>query len=144
MSSPDAGWPLASPVLTRRATVALMLAMAVAATAGLLAWGPVGVSAGTHQFADARALWGVPYGGNVWSHLPLLPIGVWGLWRVSRLPATEPLRWVWACFFCCQMLATVGGMIYHWRPHDASFVWDHVPRSAACALFSAAFLAERI
>lgn len=136
--------PVASSVLMRRSTVALMFAVALAGAAGLVAWGPVGLVPHMHQFADARVVWGAPYGVNVWSHLPLVPLGIWGLWRVSRLPRSEPLRWVWGCFFCCQMLATVGGMVYHWAPSDLTFIWDQVPRSSACALFAAAFLAERI
>lgn len=131
-------------MLMRRSTVALMFAIALAGAAGLVAWGPVSLVPHMHQFADDRLMGGAPHGVNVWSHLPLVPIGLWGLWRVSRLPAAEPLRWVWGWFFCCQMLATVGGMVYHWAPSDFSFVWDQVPRSSACALFAAAFLAERI
>lgn len=133
-----------SSVLSRRATVALMFAMALAGMAGLVAWGPVGLVPHMHQFADTHAYAGVPNAGLVWSHIPLLPIGIWGLWRVSRLPADEPLRTVWAVFFCCQMLATLGGMVYHWQPNDYTFVVDQLPRSAACAMFAAAFLAERI
>ncbi|MFZ5525986.1 MAG: hypothetical protein ACOZE7_04970 [Pseudomonadota bacterium] len=133
-----------SSVLSRRSTVALVFAMALAGAAGLVAWGPVSLVPHMHQFADQRSLWGMPYAVNVWSHLPLLPIGLWGMWRVSRLPGDELLRWVWGWFFCCQMLATVGGMVYHWKPSDVSFIWDQVPRSAACSLFAAAFLAERI
>jgi hypothetical protein len=133
-----------SSVLSRRATVALMFAMVLAGAAGLVAWGPVGLVPHMHHFADTRMVWGTPNGGLVWSHLPLLPIGAWGLWRVSRLPSDEPLRGVWATFFCCQMMATVGGMVYHWQPNDLTFVGDQLPRSAACSLFAAAFLAERI
>ncbi len=136
--------PVASSMLMRRSTVALMFAIALAGAACLVAWGPVNLVPHMHQFADTRALWGAPYGANVWSHLPLVPIGLWGLWRVSQLPPGESLRWVWGWFFCCQMLATVGGMVYHWAPSDLTFVWDQVPRSSACALFAAAFLAERI
>jgi hypothetical protein len=42
------------------------------------------------------------------------------------------------------MAATFGGMFYHWQPNDLTFVGESLPRSAACALFAAAFLAERI
>lgn len=122
----------------------MVFAIALAGAACLVAWGPVALIARMHRFADTRVLWGTPNGGNVWSHLPLLPIGVWGLWRVSRLSRLESLRGVWTAFFCCQMLATVGGMIYHWHPNETTFVWDQLPRSAACALFATAFLAERI
>lgn len=133
-----------SSVLTRRATVTLMLAMALAAMVGLIAWGPVVLVSHMHHFADQRAWRGVPNAGNVWTHLPLIPIGLWGLWRVSRLPSSEPLRRIWFWFFVCQLLATLGGMVYHWAPGDVSFIWDQVPKSASSTLFAFAFLAERV
>lgn len=133
-----------SSVLTRRATVTLMLAMAMAAMVGLVAWGPVVLVSHMHHFADQRTWHGVPNAVNVWSHLPLIPIGAWGLWQVSRLPAHERLRWIWFWFFVCQLLATLGGMVYHWAPADVSFIWDQVPKSAASTLFAFAFLAERV
>ncbi|MDE2593823.1 MAG: hypothetical protein KGL57_06260 [Burkholderiales bacterium] len=121
----------------------LMLAMALAAMVGLIAWGPVVLVSHMHHFADRRTWHGIPNAVNVWSHLPLIPIGIWGLWRVSCLPATERLRGIWFWFFVCQLLATLGGMVYHWAPSDTSFIWDQVPKSAASTLFALAFLAER-
>lgn len=133
-----------SSTLSRRATVALMVAMALAAMVGLVAWGPVGLVPHMHHFVDEGTWMGVPNGINVLSHVPLIPIGLWGIWRVSRLPSNEPLRWIWGWFFLCQMLATLGGMFYHLAPGDSAFIWDQVPKSAACSLFAFAFLAERI
>lgn len=118
--------------------------MAVSVVLGLLAWGPIGLSAGQHHYADARTIWGVPNAMNVWTHLPLVPLGAWGWWRVSRLRGHDDLRRVWSLFFVCQMLATVGGMVYHWAPSDRLFVWDQMPKSAACTLMACAFLSERI
>lgn len=134
----------ASVAVSRRATLALMFAMALAGAVGLVAWGPVQLASHMHQFADQRPWLAMPHAVNVLSHVPLIPVGVWGLWRVSRLPKDEPLRWIWFWFFVCQMLATTGGMVYHWAPSDASFIWDQVPKSAASTLFALAFLAERV
>lgn len=136
--------PPLSPPLARRATVALLGAMAAATVMGLLAWGPVALGGHAHAHADVRAWAGVPNAVNVLTHLPLLPLGVWGLWRLAALRGHDALRPAWALFFACQMLATLGGMAYHWAPGDAMFVWDQMPKSAACALMSCAFLAERV
>lgn len=133
-----------SSPLTRRATVALLGAMAAATVMGLLAWGPVGLGPHAHGHADGRPWMGIPNAVNVLTHLPLLPLGLWGLWRLAALRGHDTLRAAWALFFVCQMLATLGGMAYHWRPGDAMFVWDQMPKSAACALMSCAFLAERV
>lgn len=130
--------------LSRRAHVALLAATALAVAALLLAWGPVSLSTRMHEFVDQRTVWGIPNGLNVLSHLPLLPVGLLGLWRLSRLPSHEPLRNIWAAFFISQILATVGGMFYHLQPASTYFIVDQIPRSAACALFACAFLAERV
>lgn len=131
-------------VLSRKGIATLMLAMALAGMVCLMAWGPVVLVSHMHQFADQRDWLGAPNGVNVWSHLPLIPVGLCGIWRVTQLPAGEPLRWIWAGFFICQLAATVGGMVYHWVPTDATFMWDQVPKSAASTLFALAFLAERV
>ena len=133
-----------SAALSRKAIATLMLAMALAGMVCLMAWGPVVLVSHMHQFADQRNWLGAPNGVNVWSHLPLIPVGLWGIWRVSQLPSGETLRWIWAGFFICQLAATLGGMIYHWVPTDATFMWDQVPKSAASTLFALAFLAERV
>lgn len=118
--------------------------MAIATILGLLAWGPVGLSSRMHHYADERIIWGVPHAMNVWTHIPLIPLGLWGLWRVASLKGYDELRRVWGLFFVCQILATVGGMVYHWAPSDHMFVWDQMPKSAACSLMACAFLAERM
>ncbi len=136
--------PDSPDTLLRRSTMAMVLAMALAGAALLVAWGPVNLVPHMHEFAGSDTRWSIPAALLVLSHLPLLPIGMWGLWRVSRLPAHEPLKLLWGTFFVCQMLATVGGQVYHWAPSNATFIWDQVPKSAACALFALAFLGERI
>lgn len=128
--------------LNRRSSLAMLLALVAASLMGLLAWGPVELSHHTHVFADQRAWLGIPNASNVLSHLPLIPLGLWGLHRVSQLQPGESLRAVWALFFSCQILATFGGMIYHWAPSDAVYVWEALPRSAACTFMACAFLAE--
>ena len=68
-----------SSQLTRQATLILMVAMALAGVVGLLAWGPVVLVSHMHQFADQRSWRGMPNALNVLSHLPLIPVGIWGL-----------------------------------------------------------------
>lgn len=136
--------PSMSSALSRRAVVALLAAMAAATAMGMLAWGPVGLSVHMHEYADGRTIFGIPNAVNVLTHVPLLPLGLWGFWRVARMPEHDDLRAVWGLFFVCQMLATLGGMAYHVIPTDVMFVWDQMPKSAACALMSCAFLAERV
>ena len=135
---------LSAQAVSRKATAAMMAAMALAGVVGLVAWGPVDLVPHVHVFADTGLWLGVPNGVAVLTHLPLVPLGFWGLWRVWRLPQGEPLCWIWGWFFVCQMLATVGGMWYHTSPGDTAFIWDQLPKSAACSLFAFAFLAERI
>lgn len=137
--------PLALPAqLNRRSSLVMLFALVAASLVGLLAWGPVELTRHSHGFADQRAWLGVPNAFNVLSHLLLIPFGLWGWQRVARLPAGEPLRLVWALFFTAQLLATLGGMAYHWAPSDQRYVWDQLPKSMACTFMACAFLAERI
>jgi hypothetical protein len=130
--------------LKRRSSLVMLFALVAASLMGFIAWGPVELTPRSHWFADQRTLFGISNAINVLSHVPLIPLGIWGLWRVAQLPQGEPLRMVWALFFASQMLATVGGMAYHLAPSDHLYVWEQLPKSAACTFMACAFLAEWI
>ena len=72
-----------------------------------------------HNFADQRTILGIANFWNVVSDLPFAVIGVSGLRgfrdRVSRL------------MFAGVFLTAFGSAWYHYRPNDASLVWDRLP-----------------
>lgn len=132
--------------LTRRCTVALLAALALSTLAGLLAYGPVTLSAHAHEFADQRPLWGLPSALDLLSHLPVIAAGLWGWRRIQALPASlpPPCRRAWATFFLAAAATGLAGAVYHWAPDDARFVLSQTTRSAACGLLVLVLLSERV
>jgi hypothetical protein len=95
--------------------VALFVAvLALAAIVGtFLALSPFPQDPDYHRFADQRAFFGIPNFWNVLSNLPFLVIG-WMLWK--RAPV-----------FALGLMATaLGSGLYHWKPNDATLLWDRV------------------
>jgi hypothetical protein len=99
-----------------------------------------------HDFADKRALMGIPNGLNVLSNLLFLFVGAWGLRTVfgcaQFLDARE--RWPWAAFFVGVTLTAFGSSWYHLNPNDTTLVWDRIPMTIGFLALVAANLAERV
>lgn len=130
--------------LDRRSALVLLAAMAAALLIGLLAWGPVPLTAASHQYADERVWLGLRNGANVLASLPLLAVALWG-WRVTRnSPWPEALRRAWSAFHACAALAAVGGALYHLLPQFVTWLLATTATSAAFAMLGAGALAERV
>jgi hypothetical protein len=104
-----------------------------------------------HNFADQRAVLGIPNFLNVASNLPFAVIGAWGmvfLFSNSRerdrafLDPRE--RWPYAVLFTGLFLTAFGSAYYHLAPSNPGLVWDRLPMSIMFAGFVAAVIAERI
>jgi hypothetical protein len=69
--------------------------VAVALTAGLVAVlaQPLPQDLAYHDFADRRAVLGLPYGFNVLSNVGFLLAGVWSLARVTRAALPPGSAW---------------------------------------------------
>jgi len=130
--------------LSRRCALVIFAAMGLALLAGMLAWGPIGVDARHHRYADGRAWLGVPNASNVLASLLLSIAGAWG-WlatRASRWP-TE-MRQAWMSFHVCAAAAGLLTGVYHLAPTDLSYLLAHVVASGAFTLLAAGVLAERV
>lgn len=92
---------------------------------------PLPQDVGYHDFADARALAGLPNAANVLSNLPFLVAGLWGVWLVSAREVSGHLRPAWGMFFASIFLTAVGSGWYHLSPDNASLVWDRLPMTMA-------------
>lgn len=119
----------------------LPLLLTVAVVLALVAAGPIALPAGYHDFADRRALFGIPNAGDVLSNLPFLLVGLLGLLRVSP---HRPASIAWNVFFSCVALTSMGSAYYHWAPSDVGLAVDRLPIAGACAALICAFVAERI
>lgn len=112
---------------------------------------PIAQSEAYHNFADQRALLGIPHCFDVISNVPFLIVGVWGIWRVlskrtagsSRfIDARE--RWPYVLFFIGVALTVFGSSYYHLRPNDSRLVWDRVPMTVGFMGLLGAMIGERI
>ena len=108
-----------------------------ASLAGLLLLPPIPQDQSYHQFADQRAIFGIPNFWNVVSNLPFLAVGAAGLWRFRDDPATIVL-------FLGIFLTGIGSSYYHSDPNDRTLFWDRLPMTLAFAAILALVVAERV
>jgi hypothetical protein len=117
--------------------VVVLLGLMSASLAGLFLLPPIPQDQSYHQFADQRAILGIPNFWNVVSNLPFLAVGAAGLWRFRDDPATIVL-------FLGIFLTGIGSSYYHWDPNDRSLFWDRLPMTLAFAAILALVVAERV
>lgn len=119
---------------------AVLLAVAVA--------GPhVAQPAHIHDYADQRALWGIPCALDVLSNLPFAFMGALGLFQLARLPreAFDAAQRFCAGLFFAGLLATaLGSSWYHLRADDPGLAVDRIAMSVAFAGLLGLLAATRI
>jgi hypothetical protein len=118
---------------------------------GLLAlalFGPaVGQPAHSHEFADQRALWGVPFGLDVLSNMAFALAGTAGIVRLLALPPralSNMRRAMSSLFFAGLLLTAAGSSWYHWQPDDAGLAVDRCGMAVAFAGLLGLAAADRI
>lgn len=126
-----------SPPL-RLAILAIVVAAAVAA---VMAQAPIRQPPAYHDFADGRALLGIPNLLNVATNLPFLVIGSMGLALCLRRRQPDA-PWSWMTFFAGVTLVFLGSAYYHVAPNDATLVWDRLPMTVGFMGLLLAVLAE--
>ena len=100
-----------------------------------------------HYFADQRTLFGIPNFWNVISNLPFIPVGIAGLFLLSRPLVAGGLasqRTGYAGFFLGATLIGLGSGYYHLEPTNYSLVWDRLPMTLAFMAFVAVIIGENI
>lgn len=134
--------PVAAAARGRR--VGLLVAVALAAVVAAVLVPPIRQDLAYHDFADRRAVLGVPHGLNVLSNVGFLLAGAWSLVRVARaaLPAWE--RGAGIAFGIGLLLTGLGSAWYHAAPSNASLVWDRLPLSALFPVVLAVAIGDRI
>jgi hypothetical protein len=117
-----------------------------AAVAILFLFPAIRQSEAYHNFADKRALLGIPNCLDVLSNVFFLFVGAWGLRTVfRRAQFLDPREsWPYAMFFVGVTLTAFGSSWYHLNPNDATLVWDRIPMTIGFLSLVAAILAERI
>ena len=117
--------------------VLVFLGLMATSLGGLLLLPPIAQDQSYHEFADQRAIRGVPNFWNVVSNLPFLAVGAAGLRRFRDNPAT-------VVFFLGVCRTGIGSSYYHWNPTDRTLFWDRLPMTLAFAAILSLVVQERV
>jgi hypothetical protein len=120
------------------------LLLAVIAVA-MLVHGPIPQLEHYHEFADPRAVLGIPNGLDVLSNAGFAMVAIWGLLSSRPHRKVPALQRGWpghALFLGALLLTAIGSSYYHLAPDNARLVWDRIPIALACAGLLAAVHAE--
>jgi Ceramidase len=115
----------------------IVLGLMVASLGGLFLVPPIPQDPAYHEFADQRALLGMPNFWNVVSNSPFVVIGAVGLWQFRRAPATVAL-------FLGILLTGFGSSYYHLDPNDRTLFWDRLPMAIGFMAILAITIEERV
>jgi hypothetical protein len=120
-----------------RRRVPILLALIAVSLLALLLLPPIAQDPQYHQFADQRALWGIPNFWNVISNIPFIAVGAAGLRRFHRHPGTMML-------FLGITLTGFGSSYYHWDPNDRTLFWDRLPMALSFMAILSIIVEERV
>lgn len=138
--------------LTRRARLAVVGLLPTLVLAIALFLPPIPQDLEYHDFADKRALYGIPSFADVATNLPILIAGFAGLIFLfrerGRIPGPRfrhPGETVsYGLFFAAVLLTSLGSAYYHLEPDNGRLAWDRLPLSLVFVSLLAAALAERV
>ena len=96
-----------------------------------------------HEFADRRALLGIPNFGDVFSNIAFLLVGIAGLAFClgNELGSGKP---AWIVLFAGVVFVSIGSSYYHWDPKNATLLWDRLPITIAFMGLFVALLSEYV
>lgn len=126
--------------------VFILLFTAAAAVAAFVA-PPVAQPLEYHNFADARAIYGIPRFMDTMSNLSFLIVGAIGLavvWRRREAFQTAPERWPYIVFFVGLALTCAGSGFYHLAPDNGRLVWDRLPITTTLAGLLVSQIGDRV
>jgi len=147
-----------------------VLAIVLFAIVAIFLLQPIPQSEAYHNFADKRALFGIPNFLNVVSNLLFLLVGALGIYHVLCCPAVcgacrpaatslssevttssrgatfiDPReRWPYFAFFVGVAITAFGSAYYHFDPRDSTLLWDRIPMAIGFMALVAATVGERI
>lgn len=99
-----------------------------------------------HHFADCRTIAGVENFWNVFSNIPFLLIGVYGIFYLinNRKKIIEPLFLNYILFFLGIILIGLGSSYYHLSPCNDTLIWDRMPMTISFMAFFSIIIGENI
>jgi hypothetical protein len=124
----------------RKLAVGIVAVLAIA-VAFLL--DPIAQDPAYHDFADERALFGVPNFWNVATNLPFLVAGALGLAGLPKL-SESALRTHYLVLCVAAALVAFGSAWYHLAPSNPTLMWDRLPMTVAFMALFSAIVADRV
>jgi hypothetical protein len=136
-------------LISRRTGVWVLVAFTILVVAGAALLPRIPQPQSYHNFADQRALFGIPNFGDVVSNLLFALAGAWGLIFLFRKSEQERFidpreRWAYVLVFLGLLLTAVGSSFYHLAPDNARLVWDRLPMTLAFMGLVSAMISERV
>lgn len=129
----------------RKRTVAMLLAITVAAVVGVFLLPRIPQDPAYHVFADQRTIFAIPNFWNVASNLPFVVAGLAGIWLIASRKAIgglPELRVAYLMFFVGATLTGIGSGWYHLNPSNETLLWDRLPMTIAFMSFLAVVIGE--
>jgi hypothetical protein len=121
----------------------LLVAVTVGGAAAAFLFSAIPQDPAYHEFADRRTLFGIPNFWNVFSNLPFVLVGTFGLGKLSRLePATLGPAYIVFCIGA--VLVGFGSAYYHYAPSTQTLVWDRLPMTVAFMALFAMIVRDRV
>lgn len=135
--------------MTRHTRILVLAGLTLAAIVAMALVPRIPQDQSYHNFADQRALIGVPNCLNVVSNILFVVVGISGLFFLKRPTSREHLltkseRLAYAVFFLGVSFTCLGSAYYHLSPSNERLVWDRLPMSIAFMALLAAIISERI
>lgn len=97
-----------------------------------------------HDFADKRALFGIPNAMDVLTNVFFLFVGALGLFEILNHQETLLTKKSWFWFFLSIIIIAPGSTYYHWSPNDETLLWDRLPMSMGFMAMYVALCSEHI
>lgn len=102
---------------------------------------PISQNLDYHRFIDTRPFAGIPNFLNVYSNLPFLVVGIFGL-RLCLRDNPNQQNLTWGVFFFGVLLVGLGSSYYHLNPNNSTLVWDRLPMTIGFMGLFVALLSE--
>lgn len=126
--------------------IGVLAFLLVAALAVLIFLPPVSQDPRYHDFADQRAVWGIPNFWNVASNALFLVAALCGA-RAFRSRDSFSQNWergAYAIVLAGTALVFIGSGYYHWRPDNTTLFWDRLPMTLVFMSLFATTVGERL
>ncbi|MGC1485337.1 MAG: hypothetical protein WA789_16210 [Candidatus Acidiferrum sp.] len=136
-------------MISRRAGAWVVAAFTIAVGAAAVLLPRIPQPQSYHDFADQRALLGIPNFGDVVSNLLFALSGAWGLIFLFQKSEKERFidpreRWAYVFVFLGLLLTAFGSSYYHLAPDNARLVCDRLPMTLAFTGLVSAMISERL